>query len=477
MVASEATPFFKSGGLADVIGALPPELKKLGHRVAVVLPLYRDAVVGSSRCVLERVTLWLGAKSFPIRIHLSVVRDIPYYLVDGPALYGREGAYVGPKGEYPDNHIRFASLSRAALVVARRLFRPQVLHCHDWQASPAPVYLRSTLAGDPTFLGTKCLLTIHNLGYQGVFGKWQLQEMGLEESVFHPGGLEFFGDVNLLKGGILFSDAVNTVSPTYAAEIQTPEYGFGLDGVLRGRTGALSGILNGVDYSEWNPETDRHIAANYSAADLAGKQQCKLDLLRRVGLPEEALGRPLAGIVSRFASQKGFDLVLEAAPRLAAADMSLVALGTGEARYEEMFRSLAAACPRKVAVRIGYDNELAHKIEAGSDLFLMPSRYEPCGLSQIYSLRYGTVPVVRATGGLDDTIDESTGFKFREYSAAALLAAVEEALAQWKRPSDWRRLMLNGMQKDFSWKRSAGAYSALYGRLVESRGQTQTSNK
>jgi len=466
MVASEATPFVKTGGLADVLGSLPPELKALGHDVAVVLPWYRESRVGESDCVLEHVPVWLGTKSYLMRLHVSVVRGVPHYLVECPALFDRDGVYVAVDGEFPDNHIRFAALSRAALVVARRLFRPDVLHCHDWQAALAPVFLRSALANDPTFLGVRTLLTIHNLGYQGVFARWQLGEAGLDGSVFHPGGVEFYGDVNLLKGGIASSDAVSTVSKGYAKEIQTPEFGFRLDGLLRERADVLFGILNGVDYSVWNPETDPFLPVNYSPRDLQGKRACKSELLRHVGLPGEAMERPLVGIVSRFASQKGFDLLEEAAADLAAEDLSLVALGAGERSYEALFMGLAARYPDRVAVRIAYDDPLAHKIEAGSDIFLMPSRYEPCGLNQIYSLRYGTVPVVRATGGLDDTIDSSTGFKFEDYSAAALVAALQAALAAYREPEGWRRLMLNGMAKDYSWRTSAVEYAGLYRRLA-----------
>ena len=476
MVASEAAPFIKTGGLADVIASLPPELNALGQEVAVLLPWYRESKVEESRCILEHVPIWLGKTSYLIRLHVSVVRGVRHYLVECPALFDRKGVYVAPDGEFPDNHVRFAALARAALVVARRLFRPHILHCHDWQAALVPVILRGALAGDPTFLGVRTLLTIHNLGYQGVFARWQLGEMGLDDSVFHSGGVEFFGDVNLLRGGIASSDAIGTVSRTYAKEIQTPEFGFRLDGLLRERADALTGILNGVDYSVWNPETDRHIAANYSAADLQGKRACKADLLGQMRLPKEAMERPLVGIVSRFASQKGFDLLEEAAADLVSQDLSLVALGTGERRYEELFLALAARYPARIAVSVAYDDPLAHKIEAASDIFLMPSRYEPCGLNQIYSLRYGTVPVVRATGGLDDTIDNSTGFKFKEYSAGALVAVLGTALAAYRNPEEWRRLMLNGMAKDYSWRNSAAQYADLYRRLApESSGRRPAS--
>lgn len=467
MVAPEATPFVKTGGLADVIGALPSALKACGNDVAVVLPMYRGATVHDHRRVWQSHPVWLGGKSYPVDVHLAVERDVPFYFVSCPPLFDRDGIYVDSSGkDFPDNHLRFAVFCRAVLAVIRHEFRAQVVHCHDWQSALAPVYMRTVLAGDPNFMAVKVLFTIHNLGYPGLFPPAVLPEIGLDSSVFHVDGLEFFGKVNLLKGGIVYSDAISTVSKGYAAEMQTPEYGFGLDGLLRARSHSLFGILNGVDYSHWNPETDEYIAAHYSAADLSGKRRCKQDLLARIGLPAEAIDRPLIGIVSRFVSQKGFDLMEEAAPELAREDVSLAALGTGEPRYEKLFLDLAAAYPDKIAVRIGYDNPLAHKIEAGADIFLMPSRYEPCGLNQIYSLRYGAVPVVRATGGLDDTIDESTGFKFREYSGRALLDAIRAALTVYRQPHRWKTLMRNGMSKDYSWNASAAEYSALYRRLI-----------
>jgi starch synthase len=326
-------------------------------------------------------------------------------------------------------------------------------------------YLRTTYANDPTFLGAKTLFTIHNLGYQGLFPKTALAEADLDPALFVPEGMEFFGQVSYIKGGIAYADALSTVSPTYAREIQTPEFGFGLDGALRARTGVLTGILNGVDYSQWNPETDPHLPARYSAADLSGKAVCKEQLLREFGLPAEAMNRPLIGMVSRFTRQKGADILVEAAADIFAQDVYLVALGTGDPEYEEFFRSLASDFPGRVAVRIGFDEPLAHRIEAGADMFLMPSHYEPCGLNQIYSLKYGTVPVVRATGGLDDTIEDGTGFKFREYSAAALSGAVRAAVAAYGGDS-WRETMRRAMSRDFSWTVSARAYSALYAKLL-----------
>jgi len=293
-----------------------------------------------------------------------------------------------------------------------------------------------------------------------------MAEAALDPDLFRPDGLEFFGHISYIKGGIAFADALSTVSPTYAREIQTPEFGFGLDGALRARADVLTGILNGVDYQQWNPEIDTFIPVRYSAGDLAGKQVCKQHLIEEFGLPQAAMERPLIGIVSRFTRQKGTDILAEVAAQIAADDMYLVALGTGEPEYEAFFRHMAAANPERFAVRIGFDNGLAHRIEAGSDMFVMPSRYEPCGLNQIYSLRYGTVPVVRATGGLDDTIEDGTGFKFWEYSGPALLGAIRAAAGAFSNREGWQETMRRGMQKDFSWKASATLYSALYRRLL-----------
>ena len=312
-------------------------------------------------------------------------------------------------GDFPDNHIRFAVLSKAALEISRRLFPADIIHCHDWQASLIPAYIKDPRIVDPTWLNVRTLLTIHNLGYQGLFDRAALADLGLPAEFYTPDGAEFWGKINFLKAGIVFADALTTVSPRYAGEIQTRDYGFGLDGLLRSRRGVLSGIVNGADYGRWNPETDPYIQAHYSAGDLKGKQTCKRELLREMGLPSRAANRPLLGIVSRFTGQKGFDLIGEVAPflfkdALSGDDVYLVALGNGEAQWEDLFRALRAEFPDRISVKFGYDDPLAHRIEAGADIFLMPSRYEPCGLNQIYSLRYGTVPVVRATGGLDDTV-------------------------------------------------------------------------
>jgi starch synthase len=451
--------------LADVVGALPLALRASRHEVAVVIPRYGSVDLKNARRVYDSLPVFLGATRFDTSIYQAPA-EFPFFLVDCPPLYARKGFYGESGVDYPDNHIRFAVFARAALGVARFLFRPQVIHCHDWQSGLVPAYLHTTFAGDPTFLGVPTLFTIHNLGYQGLFPRTILPAVDLDPAVYRPDGMEFFGQVSYIKGGIAFATALSTVSPTYAREIQTPEYGFGLDGALRARAADLSGILNGADYGEWNPETDPFLPAGYSAADLSGKRVAKQGLLAEFGLPEEALDRPLIGIVSRFTRQKGTDILAEVAGQIVAEGFYMVALGTGDPEYEEFFVRMAAEHPGRIAVRIGFDNALAHRIEAGADMFLMPSRYEPCGLNQMYSLRYGTVPVVRATGGLDDTIEDGTGFKFGEYSGAALLGALRQAAKAFEQKDVWRAMMVRGMEQDFSWRASASAYSALYQRLL-----------
>jgi starch synthase len=469
MVASEATPFAKTGGLADVLGALPAALAERGEHVGVVIPAYREnRYPQATREAYRNLGIPIGP-GYTVDIRQTTDQPtgpgVTYYFVQCPALYDRDGIYGTGSADFPDNHLRFAVLSLAALGVARHVFPTDLLHVHDWQAALAPVYMREHFRGDPTFRLVKSLLTIHNLGYQGIFGPQVVPQIGLDPRWMNLEQLEFFGDVNSLKAGIAWSDAISTVSKAYAREIQTPEYGFGLDGFLR-KHGPITGIVNGVDYRQWSPEHDPHIARNYSAGDLSGKSVCKRAILAEYGLPHDNLDRPLLAIVSRFASQKGFDILADAASRLLQEDLSLVVLGSGDPVYESMFRALAQAYPDQVGVQVGYDDGLSHRIEAGADMFLMPSRYEPCGLNQIYSLKYGTVPVVRATGGLDDTIDEDTGFKFRDYSGDALLDSVRLALKAFQNREEWARRMRRCMQKDFSWQASAGEYVELYRRLL-----------
>jgi starch synthase len=465
MTASEAAPFAKTGGLADVLGGLPPALAERGEQVAVVLPAYREnRYPGPTREAYRSLWIPIGP-GYSVDIRQSTHRGVMYYFVECPALFNRDGIYGTAAGDFADNHLRFAVLAMAAIGVARHLFRPQIFHLHDWQAALAPVYLREHFHGDPTFMGMKTLLTIHNLGYQGLFPPEVLPQIALDSRLMNPDQLEFFGRVNFLKAGIAWSDAVSTVSKGYAREIQTPEYGFGLDGFLR-RHGPVAGIVNGVDYKAWNPGDDPNIARNYSSSDLSGKRACKQALLADYGLPQDNLDRPLLAIISRFAAQKGFDILADAAARLMREDLNLVVLGSGDSHYESMFRTLAETYPQKVGLKVGYDERLSHRIEAGADIFLMPSRYEPCGLNQIYSLRYGTVPIVRATGGLDDSVDQTTGFKFSDYSPAALGGAIGEALHSWQFRDAWTKRMRLGMAKDFSWEASAAEYQRMYAELA-----------
>ena len=476
-VASEGLPFSKTGGLADVVEALPKALVGLGHEVAVVLPRYRGTKTHS--VVVPSVTIPMGGTRlrFPAVADGTVIGGVRYFFVDDPAYFDRDGLYGGSGGDYADNAERYSEFCRTAIEIAKNVWAPDVIHCHDWQAALVPVLLRTTYGDDPLVRDIPVVFTIHNMGYHGLFGRDALERAGIPVGVFHPGGIEFFGNVNFLKGGLVFSDYLTTVSRKYAQEIQTREYGYGLDGVVRGRADRLVGILNGVDYGVWSPERDKFIAAKYSAKDLTGKQICKQALLELFGLPAEHLAKPVIGIVSRFADQKGFDLIAERAHELMHEDLLMVVLGTGERKYEELFRALAAAYAGRVGVKIAYDNTIAHKIEAGADMFLMPSRYEPCGLNQIYSLKYGTVPIVRATGGLDDTIEAfdiehgtGTGFKFVEYTGTAMIRSVRQALHLFMDERIWRRIQLNGMTKDFSWKASAVEYVKVYAAARTARG-------
>jgi len=476
-VASEGLPFSKTGGLADVVEALPKALVAQGHEVAVVLPRYRGTK--ATAVVMPSLTIPMGGARlrFPAIADGALLNGVRYFFVDDPVYFDREGLYGGSRGDYPDNAERYGEFCRAAIEVCKHIWPTDVMHCHDWQTALVPVLLRTSYSDDPLVKDIPVVFTVHNMGYQGQFPREVLDRVGIPPSLFHPRGVEFYGSVNLLKGGLVYADYLATVSKKYAQEIQTPEFGHGLDGVAKSRADRLVGILNGVDYTAWNPERDQLIAARYSAKDLSGKQVCKDELLREFALPREHLERPLMGIVSRFADQKGFDLIAEKAHELMREDLVLVVLGTGERKYEELFRALAAAYPGRVGLKIEYNNELAHKVEAGADMFLMPSRYEPSGLNQMYSLKYGTVPVVRATGGLDDSIQPfdvehgtGTGFKFQEYSGEALLYAVRQALHHYMDERIWKRIQLNGMAKDFSWKGPALEYAKLYDAARAARG-------
>jgi starch synthase len=475
--ASECVPFSKTGGLADVVGALPQALAALGHDVTVFLPKYKQTKLAAPKTVLASVTVPFDDQyRFCSVLDGGVHQGVRFYFIDYPPFFERDALYGTPSGDYPDNAERFALYSRAVLEASKALGVPDVFHCHDWQSALVPVLLRSVYAQDPAFRGVPVVFTIHNIGYQGLFPPDTLPLLGLPWDLFTMDKMEFFGKVNFLKGALVSSDFVTTVSKKYSQEIQTSEYGFGLEGVLRARAATVSGILNGVDYNEWSPEADKFVKAKYSPADLKGKAVCKADLLAEFGCNEPASKLPVIGIVSRFAAQKGFDLISQIMDRLAREEMIICALGSGDKEYQDMFTRMHQAYPNRILIKVAYDNTIAHKIEAGSDMFLMPSRYEPCGLNQIYSLKYGTVPVVRATGGLDDTIEnwdpktqKGTGFKFSEYTGEALLKTIQTALAAYKDQAGWQQLMRNGMGKDFSWGASAKEYIRVFERVKQAR--------
>jgi starch synthase len=481
--ASEGVPFSKTGGLADVVGALPRALAALGHQVSVYLPRYRQTKLTEPATVVRSVTVPFDDQyRFASVVSGGSQGGVRFYFVEYPPYFERDPLYGTPAGDYPDNAERFALFSRTVLEASKILGVPHIFHSHDWQTALVPVLLRTVYAEDPAFRDVGTVFTIHNMGYQGLFPPDTLPLLMLPWDLFTMSKMEFFGQVNFLKGALTYSDYVTTVSRKYSQEIQTAEYGFGLEGVLRDRASTVTGILNGVDYDEWSPEADKFIAAKYSPQDLSGKAKCKQDLLAAFAIPTSDVKLPVIGIVSRFAAQKGFDLIAQIADRLAREEMIVVALGAGDKTYEEMFLRLNKQFPHKIAVKVAYDNAIAHKIEAGADMFLMPSRYEPCGLNQIYSLKYGTVPIVRATGGLDDTIEpwdarsgKGTGFKFTEYNGESLLLTIRQALMAYRDQTSWQSLMRNGMNKDFSWNTSAREYGRIYERVRQLRGAPLTS--
>jgi starch synthase len=472
IIGSEALPFAKTGGLADVLGALPRALARLGWQVSVALPRYRGVTAGVA---IERFSLLLGGQPTEVGLFDEPLGDgARALLIDVPELYDRDGLYGAGAADYPDNALRFGGLVRAALeFVARTGVRPSVVHAHDWQAGLAPVYLKTLYEGHPVLGGTPSVFTIHNLAYQGVFAADWLPFLDLPASLLSSDRLEYWGGISFLKGGINDADLITTVSPTYAEEIQTPEFGFGFDGIVRRRAVDLIGILNGIDAEKWDPERDEFLPAPYSASDLSNKRAAKAAVLERYQLPvdERTMTRPLIGMISRMVEQKGLDLIAASAGKIPRLEATFVVLGTGDPRYEALWRGLAAAYPDRIGARIGFDEALAHLIEGGADMFLMPSRFEPCGLNQMYSLRYGTVPIVRAVGGLADTVEDgATGFVFAEYTAEALLQVLRRALAAFQNPRKWRALQLAGMKQDHSWDRSAREYVRIYERAIQEAG-------
>lgn len=472
----EVNPFIKTGGLADVTGALPKALKKLGVEARVILPKHKG---------IDENKFPLKYKNYKIRCPISLgfveaeiveseYDGVTAYLVEQDEYYNRDYLYSTPDGDYQDNAVRFIFFSKSILEAIKVTgFIPDVLHCNDWETALAPVFLRTVYKDDPQLKGISTVFTIHNLGYQGIFWHYDMHLLNLGWEYFTSEYLEFFGNINFMKGGIIFSDIINTVSKRYSEEIQTPEFGYGLDGVLRIRNKDLFGIINGIDYEEWNPETDSFLPAKYSHKDLTNKKVCKKALLKEFNL-DESDDAPLIGTISRLADQKGFDLIAQAFEEMISMGVRYIVLGTGERKYHEILTELSKRFSKSFAVRISYDNRLAHLIEAGADMFLMPSRYEPCGLNQLYSLKYGTVPIVRAVGGLEDTIidyteypDRGTGFKFREYNKEAMLDAIRRALALYNKKDLWESLMVRCMKEDFSWERSAREYIELYKKAIE----------
>jgi starch synthase len=520
MIASEAQPFSKTGGLADVAMALPKALGRLGHDVTVITPRYRGVTDGP---VAATVSLEMAAHRFTARlmegerawladlsadlsaVALAEVEALPeveassrrrrsrILLLDCPELYDRDGIYYNAQGDFPDNAVRYAFLSAAAIDWAAQQSPPfDIIHAHDWQGGLAPVYAQA-LGTHPLgtvrtvrTVRTSTVLTIHNLAYQGVFDKSWVPRLGLRWEDFTIDGFEFFDRLSFMKAGINFADAITTVSPTYAQEILRPEYGNGLDGAIRRRGDALVGILNGIDYDEWDPESDRHLPAPFSAGDLSGKQAAKRALLETFGftVTDDLLKRPVIGMVSRMVDQKGLDLIAALAGALPSLDATFTIVGTGEPRYQDMWRTLSRRWPDRISAFIGFDERRAHLVEGGADIFLMPSRFEPCGLNQMYSLRYGTVPVVRAVGGLVDTVrpynprnGQGNGFLFAEYHPRVLMETLSSALAAYPNKKIWTRLQKNGMRADVSWDRSAGEYVKMYRKLRRRPQKTQTAQK
>jgi starch synthase len=473
MVASEVHPFAKTGGLADVLGALPRALAKLGHDVDVVMPHYRGITVGSP---VGQISVSLGGQVDVVDVSAVIDHGVRIVFIAHPGYFDRDYLYGASSRDYPDNPERFAFLSQAALTWAASTgHRYDIVHAHDWQAGLVPLMIQRTIPAWRGTAGPATVFTIHNLAYQGIFDASWLPRLGFGWDLMRVDALEYWNRISYLKAGVVFSRLITTVSPRYAQEIQTPELGFGFDGILRARSGDLVGILNGIDYDQWDPERDLNLPVPFNASKITGKAAAKRRVLEAFGLSKspESRHRPLVAMISRMVDQKGFDLLDQIADALPALSASFVLLGSGEPRYEAQWRGLAVRHPGRIGARIGFDDGLAHLMEGGADIFLMPSRFEPCGLNQMYSLRYGTVPVVRATGGLFDTVhdvDENagrgTGFTFTDYSPVALLRTLGRALEMFENRPAWRRIQRAGMREDFSWDASAREYVKVYERAV-----------
>lgn len=470
IVSPEAIPFAKTGGLADVAGSLPAALKNLGCKVMLFLPFYRHVRQAGFEPEVTglEVTVPLGKREIKGEVLRTSVNGVPVYFLKRDEFYDRSYLYGTPEGDYFDNLERYTFFARGALEAMKaRGFDADIIHCNDWQTGLIPAYLKDIYKTDLHFANTATVFTIHNIAYQGIFPGELFDLTHLSPSLYGIEGVEYWGNINLLKAGLACSDIITTVSEAYSKEIQTPEYGCGLEGVLKKRKDALYGIINGVDYNEWDPAIDNLIPSRYSPDDLSNKAVCKKELLREFRLKVKP-NTPVIGVISRLAGQKGFDILSEAMPALMELDIGMTVLGSGERKYQTLLEDLAKKYQKRLSVRIAFNNKLAHLVEAGADMLLMPSKYEPCGLNQIYSLKYGTIPVVRATGGLEDTVEEydglggGNGFKFREYSADALIGKVKEALELYRDKNGWKALQKNAMGYDFSWESSARKYIELY---------------
>jgi starch synthase len=451
-VSSEVVPFAKTGGLADVAGALPVALERLGEEVIAILPRYKT--IDDSKFKITKVKENLS--------YSVIGQNIKVYFIENEKYFNRLGLYGDKTGDYPDNLERFSYFCKRALELLKELkFSPDIVHCHDWQSALIPLYLETVYKRDSFYKKIKSIFTIHNIGYQGLFPKEEYPKLGLDWSLFNMETLEFYGKINLLKGGIVFSDIINTVSNAYSKEIQTKEFGFGMEGILNRRKTDVFGILNGLDYSIWNPETDKFIVKDYSAAELDGKAENKEELQKVCSLPAKK-EVPLVGIVSRLAEQKGFDILADALESICKMDLQLVILGTGDLKYHVFLENAVKKYPKVISLHLKFDDQLAHKIYAGSDMFLMPSKYEPCGLGQLISFKYGTIPIVFKTGGLADTVNKDNGFVLEHYTKNDLIKSIQEATGAFKNKKKWSALINNAMQYNFSWEESAKKYIKLY---------------
>ena len=457
MVASEVVPFAKTGGLADVVGALPLVLEDCGQEVIIIMPRYK--CITDDKFKTKRISKDVSSA--------TLGKNIKVYFIENNQYFNRNGLYVDKNGDYKDNLERFAFFCRRALTLLKEIgFAADILHLHDWQASLAAVYLKNLYATDPFYRKMKSILTIHNLGYQGLFPKDEFAKLGLDESVFSVSGLEFYNQINLLKGGIIFSDFITTVSPTYAEEIQTEELGFGLQGLLRERKNVLSGIVNGLDYFVWDPNTDNLIEQNFSALHIEDKSINKAKLQEMCSLPVNK-DIPVLGIVSRLIEAKGFDILTQGLDEICKMDVQLIILGTGDLKYHKIMEARQKKCPKKISLNLKFDDPLAHKIYAGSDIFLMLSKYEPCGLGQLISLHYGTIPLVYKTGGLADTINNNNGFVLNIRTKEEFIKLLKKTVSTFKDKGKWLRLINNAMKCNFSWEASAKKYIQLYAKAKE----------